>query len=420
MNVFFVIILVALLSEFILELAINVLNMHALERNPPKELERVYEPDEYRKAQDYNQVSTRMEIITGAFGLFWLLGFWFTGGFNLLDNMIRELELAPPFAGVIYLGCITIGYSLLMLPWSIYSIFAIEGKYGFNTTTVRTFVSDRVKGLFLTILIGGPVLLIIISIFEYGGTMAWLYCWISVTLISISMMFVAPTWIMPLFNKFTPMESGELKESIVSYSNSVDFHVKDIFVIDGSKRSTKANAFFTGFGRNKRIGLFDTLVENHPIKEIVAVVAHEIGHYKKKHIQKRALISIINTGLMFYLLSIFLDNQLLFDAFFMEEESVYVALLLFGLVYTPVNVTLSLIGNWISRKDEQECDLWAVDTGADGDAMLAALIRLAANNLSNLTPHPLMVFVHFDHPTLLQRVNAIHEKMKIYEQSRDS
>ena len=176
MNVFFVIILVALLSEFILELAINVLNMHALKRNPPKELERVYEPDEYRKAQDYNQVSTRMEIIAGSFGLFWLLGFWFTGGFNLLDNMIRELELAPPFAGVIYLGCITIGYSLLMLPWSIYSIFAIEEKYGFNTTTVRTFVSDRVKGLFLTILIGGPVLLIIISIFEYGGTMAWLYC----------------------------------------------------------------------------------------------------------------------------------------------------------------------------------------------------------------------------------------------------
>ena len=144
--------------------------------------------------------------------------------------------------------------------------------------------------------------------------MAWFYCWISVTLISVSMMFVAPTWIMPLFNKFTPMEPGELKETIVSYSNSVDFHVKDIFVIDGSKRSTKANAFFTGFGRNKRIALFDTLVENHPNQEIVAVVAHEIGHYKKKHIQKRALISIINTGLMFYLLSIFLDNQLLFDA----------------------------------------------------------------------------------------------------------
>ena len=224
-----------------------------------------------------------------------------------------------------------------MLPWSIYSTFAIEGKYGFNTTTIRTFVSDRVKGLFLTILIGGPVLLVIISIFEYGGTMAWFYCWISVTLISVSMMFVAPTWIMPLFNKFTPMEPGELKESIVSYSNSVDFHVKDIFVIDGSKRSTKANAFFTGFGRNKRIALFDTLVENHPSQEIVAVV---------------------------------------------------------------------------SRKDELDCDLWAVDTGAGGEAMVSALRRLSANNLSNLTPHPLMVFVQFDHPTLLERVNAIHSRMK--------
>ena len=210
----------------------------------------------------------------------------------------------------------------------------------------------------------------------------------------------------------TPLKDGSLKNKINKYAENIGFPLSNIFVIDGSKRSTKANAFFTGFGRNKRIGLFDTLVENHPIKEIVAVVAHEIGHYKKKHIQKRALISIINTGLMFYLLSIFLDNQLLFDAFFMEEESVYVALLLFGLVYTPVNVTLSLIGNWVSRKDEEECDLWAVDTGADGDAMLAALIRLAANNLSNLTPHPLMVFVHFDHPTLLERVNAIHSRMK--------
>ena len=242
--------------------------------------------------------------------------------------------------------------------------------------------------------------------------MAWFYCWISVTLISVSMMFVAPTWIMPLFNKFTPMEPGELKESIVSYSNSVDFHVKDIFVIDGSKRSTKANAFFTGFGRNKRIALFDTLVENHPSQEIVAVVAHEIGHYKKKHIQKRALISIVNTGVMFYLLSMFLDNRLLFDAFYIEKDTVYLALLLFGLVYTPVNVALSLIGNWISRKDELDCDLWAVDTGAGGEAMVSALRRLSANNLSNLTPHPLMVFVQFDHPTLLERVNAIHSRMK--------
>ena len=411
-NVFFVIILIALLGEFTLGLVINFLNIHSLKRDPPKPLEEIYEPDEYRKSQNYNRASTREEIVAGAFGLFWLLGFWFIQGFNILDNMIRRLEFEAPFTGIIYLGCITIGYSLLMLPWSIYSTFAIEGKYGFNTTTIRTFVSDRVKGLFLTILIGGPVLLVIISIFEYGGTMAWFYCWISVTLISVSMMFVAPTWIMPLFNKFTPMEPGELKESIVSYSNSVDFHVKDIFVIDGSKRSTKANAFFTGFGRNKRIALFDTLVENHPSQEIVAVVAHEIGHYKKKHIQKRALISIVNTGVMFYLLSMFLDNRLLFDAFYIEKDSVYLALLLFGLVYTPVNVALSLIGNWISRKDELDCDLWAVDTGAGGEAMVSALRRLSANNLSNLTPHPLMVFVQFDHPTLLERVNAIHLRMK--------
>ena len=214
---------------------------------------------------------------------------------------------------------------------------------------------------------------------------------------------------MPLFNRFEPLAPGELRDAIFEYARSNDFAIKDIFVMDGSKRSTKANAFFSGFGKSKRIALFDTLIENHTVSELVAVVAHEIGHYKKKHILKMTAIGVANTGVVFFLLSLFLESQSLFDAFFMDEMSVYAALVIFGLVYTPISMALSMVVNYVSRRHERQCDLWAAQTTAEPTALAEALKKLSADNLSNLSPHPLVVFLKYDHPPLLDRVRSVEQ-----------
>ena len=242
-------------------------------------------------------------------------------------------------AGVLYLGIIMLGYGLLSLPFEIYDTFVIEERFGFNKTTPRTFVVDHLKALGLGISLGVPLTLGIISLFEYAGASAWLYCWILVTIYSLAIEFILPTWILPLFNKFTPIEEGELRTAIVNYANSVKFTIKNVFIMDGSKRSSKSNAFFTGFGKNKRIALFDTFVEKHTVPEIVAVLAHEIGHYKKKHIPQGMVIGILHTGIVLFLLSLFLHAQGLYDAFFMGQQSIYAGFLFFGLlVYSYRNV----------------------------------------------------------------------------------
>ena len=407
MNVFFVIILIALVAEYLLGIVANLLNLKALGQEPPDELAGVYEPEEYRKSQDYSRATTRFGFISDTFSLGLLVVFWFAGGFDYLDGVVREWGLHSISTGILYIGILAVGQTLLTLPLSAYSTFVVEERFGFNKTTPRTFVVDRVKGLVLAVVLGAPLLGAILAIFENAGSLAWLYCWIAVTLFSLGVMFVAPTWIMPLFNKFTPMGAGELREAIFEYARSVDFTFNNIFVIDGSKRISKANAFFTGFGGNKRIALFDTLVEKHTVPELVAVLAHEIGHYKKKHILQRAVVSIVNTGVVFYLLSIFLESESLFDAFFMDEMSVYAGLLFFGLVYTPINLVLSIAMNFVSRLHERQCDVWAAETVEDPGVMVDALKRLSADNLSNLTPHPMLVFLEYDHPPLLQRVQSV-------------
>ena len=407
MNPFLIIILVALAAEFILHIVSELLNLKALKLDPPAELEGIYKPDEYCNSQEYTRVNTRFDLVSSTFHLLVLLAFWFGDGFNFLDQIVRSWGFIPLVNGLFYIAILMFGYSILTLPFSIYSTFVIEEKFGFNRTTVRTFILDHIKGLALSILLGAPLLAGILSLFEYAGTYAWIYCWIIVVLYSLIVQFVAPTWIMPLFNKFTPMEPGELREAIMGYAGSVKFPVKNVFVIDGSRRSSKSNAFFTGFGRNKRIALFDTLIERHTVPELVAVLAHEIGHHKKKHVPQGMIIGILHTGLLLFLLSVFLNSPGLYEAFFMDQPSIYTGLLFFGLLYTPIELVLSVVLNMLSRKNEYEADRFAADTIEEPQSMINALKKLSADNLSNLSPHPFYVFLNYSHPPLLQRIQAI-------------
>ena len=407
MNPFFLVIIIALILDFLLRRAANLLNLKALNFELPPALEDVYNPADYRQSQGYVRETTRFDNVVSTFRLAILLAFWFAGGFNYLDQIVRAWGFVPIVNGLLYIGILMFGYSLLMLPVNIYATFVIEERFGFNRTTPRTFVVDLIKGLALALLLGTPLLAGILSLFQYSGTFAWLYCWLAVIIFSLLVQYVAPTWIMPLFNKFTPLESGELREAILGYARSVNFPVKNVFVVDSSKRSSKSNAFFTGFGSNKRIALFDTLIEKHTVRELVAVLAHEIGHYKKKHILQGTVINILHTGVLFFLISVFLESPGLYQAFYMQQESIYAGLLFFGLLYTPIELLLSVVMQMVSRKNESAADRFAAETIDEPGSLVNALKKLSANNLSNLAPHPFYVFLNYSHPPLLQRIQAI-------------
>ena len=407
MNIYAVIILIALIGDFVLKLSGDLLNIKSLKLELPPVLQGIYQPAEYHKSQEYLRATTNFSLVESSFSLLIMLVFWFTGGFNWFNNVVTGWHFVPVVTGLFYIGILIFIYSLLKLPFSIYSTFVIEERFGFNKTTKRTFVMDLVKGVILGALLGGLILAGILVLFQYVGAYAWLYCWGAMIIFSLAIQFVAPTWIMPLFNKFTPMESGELKDAILKYAGSVNFPVKNIFVIDGSKRSSKSNAFFTGFGRNKRIALFDTLIAQQTVPEMVAVLAHEVGHYKKKHILQGMLIGFLHTGVLFFLLSIFLTNHGLYQAFLMTNMPIYAGILFFGLLYTPIELFLSIVMQMISRKNEYEADRFAAETTEQPNDLVDALKKLSATSLSNLTPHPFYVFLNYSHPPLLQRIQAI-------------
>jgi len=407
MNIFAIIILAALVIDFTLKLMGNLLNLKALKLDVPLDLEGIYKPEEYRKSQEYLRANTRFNLVESSFTLAILLIFWFIRGFNWFDGIVTGRHFIPVVSGLFYVGILIFAYSLLKLPFGIYDTFVIEERFGFNKTTVRTFISDLFKGAFLGAVLGGVILAGVLYLFQYVGTFAWLYCWGAMIVFSLAIQFIAPTWIMPLFNKFTPMEPGELKSAILEYTDSVNFPVTNIFVIDGSKRSSKSNAFFTGFGRNKRIALFDTLIARQSVSEMVAVLAHEVGHYKKNHILQGMIIGFIHAGVLFFLLSVFLTNHGLYHAFFMTNTPIYAGMLFFGLLYTPIELVLSVIMQMISRKNEYEADRFAASTLKEPENIISALKKLAAGNLSDLTPHPFYVFLNYSHPPLLQRIRAI-------------
>jgi len=406
MNIFAVIILVTLATDFILNLLADYYNLQSLDEGLPEEFSDVSDEDTYLKSQAYTKERTRFGILVSAFNLALLLIFWFAGGFNWLDEIVRGWELGLIWTGLVYIGLLILAKSILSLPFSLYSTFVIEEKYGFNKTTPATFAVDLFKGLGLGILLGGPLLAGILAFFTFIDQYAWLYAWGAVTAFTLIIQFIAPRWIMPVFNDFEPLEESDLRQKIRTYADKVNFVMEGIYVMDGSKRSSKSNAFFTGFGKNKRIALYDTLINNHSDEELVAVLAHEIGHYKKKHILKNMGISIVQTGIMFMLLSFFLNTQGLYDAFYMEQASVYAGLIFFGMLYAPVDMIVSIFMQVLSRKYEFEADAFASATFRK-EPMINALKNLSRDNLSNLTPHPFYVFLNYSHPPVLQRIKAI-------------
>lgn len=410
MNIFSIIILVTLAVDFMLNLVADLYNIKSLHTELPGEFEGIYDEATYQKSQEYTKVNTRFGILTSTFNLIILLVFWFAGGFNWLDEIVRSWELGTIWTGLAYIGLLVVFKTILSLPFSIYSTFVIEERFGFNKTTPKTFVLDMGKGLGLGIMLGGPLLAGILAFFTFIDQYAWLYAWGAVTAFTLVIQFIAPRWIMPLFNEFEPLEEGDLRTKIHNYTNTVDFEMEGLYVMDGSKRSSKSNAFFTGFGKNKRIALFDTLINNHTEDELVAVLAHEIGHYKKKHILKNMATSILQTGVMFWLLSIFLNSQGLYEAFYMEQVSVYAGLIFFGMLYAPIDMILSIFMQMVSRKHEFEADAYA-STTFKKEPMVQALKKLSKDNLSNLTPHPFYVFLNYSHPPVLQRIKAIRENV---------
>ncbi|MEI6847366.1 MAG: M48 family metallopeptidase [Chlorobiaceae bacterium] len=407
MNIFGTVVLLTLVVTSFITLVSELLNLKAAEAELPPEFVGVFDEAASNKSRAYLRATTIASLCSSTVDLLLLIFFWFTGGFNLLDLFLRGYGYGSVITGVLYIEFLLLVQSLISLPFSIYRTFVIEGKFGFNKTTPAVFAADLFKTLLLTFLLGTPLLAAVLWFFEETGPLAWFWAWGGVTVLSLLLQYVAPTWIMPLFNKFVPLEDGELKSAIMQYAKKVNFPLSGIYVIDGSKRSAKANAFFTGFGKSKRIALFDTLISAHPVYELVAVLAHEIGHFKKKHIIISMILSIINLGALFFLLSLFMNNRQLFDAFFMTNLSVYGSLIFFMLLYTPVELILSIILQALSRKHEYEADYYAVSTFEKGGSLADALKSLSRSNLSNLTPHPFYVFMNYSHPPVLDRIKRI-------------
>lgn len=407
MNTYAVIILVALLGEFIVELMADLLNMTTLSYPLPQEFQDVHDTTAYARSQFYEKTKLRFGILTSAVSLAVTLIFWLSGAFNGLDGVVRGWGFNSIWTGLAYIGILILSRAVVSLPFSLYSTFVIEERFGFNKTTLRIFFGDVMKLLALGIALGGPLLGGILWFFEFAGSAAWLYCWLIGTGFTVVIQFIAPAWIMPLFNKFTPLPEGELKQRICALAESVKFSLKDVFVMDGSKRSTKSNALFTGFGKNKRIALFDTLITQQSVPELVAVLAHEIGHYKKRHILQRMVISFLHMGVMFFLLSLIVSERELFEAFFVEQPSIYTGMIFFGMLFAPIEFFLSLVLHAISRRHEFEADRFAAETTHEPESMVGALKKLSVNNLSHLTPHHFYVFLNYSHPPVIERIKAL-------------
>jgi len=409
MNVYLAVILVILLGEYILSLIVENLNVKAASPVLPEEFSAAYDTEKYKKSQNYLKENTHFKLAKETFFTAIILVFILVGGFDSVDRIARVFGLGPILTGLIFAGIILLAAQVLDIPFSIYHTFVLEEKYGFNRTRARTFVLDIIKGLSLTAIIGAPIFAAILWFFA-RASFAWLWCWIAVSIFQLFLLFIAPTVILPLFNKFTPLEDGELKQAIQQYAASQSFKIKGIFKMDASRRSSKSNAFFMGFGKYRRIALFDTLIEKHSVEEVVSILAHEIGHYKNHHFLKNVTRSILTTGVMFFILSLFINNPGLFAAFKMEQVSIYASLFFFGFLYAPISMLFSILGSFLSRRYEYQADAYAVSTYRRPEAFVAALKKLTVANLSNLTPHPLKVFLDYSHPPVLKRIGAIREK----------
>ena len=405
-NILFYIIIGILIVNFIFDKTLDWLNAKHFNDLLPEELQDVYDEDEYKKSQAYKKENQRFSNYTSAFSLVLTLLFLFFDGFEFVDNIARSYSDNSIIIALIFFGIIMLGSDILSTPFAYYKNFVIEERFGFNKMTMKTFILDKIKGWFMLAVIGGGLLALIIWFYNITGSNFWLYAWGTVALFTLFMNMFYSRLIVPIFNKQTPLEENSLREKISAYAKTVGFKLDKIFVIDGSKRSTKANAYFSGFGSEKRVTLFDTLINDLDDEEIVAVLAHEVGHYKKKHIIFNLFASIILTGFMLYLLSVFISNPLLSHALGVEILSFHIGLIAFGLLYSPISEITGLVMNYYSRKFEYQADDYAKNTYM-AEPLITSLKKLSKNSLSNLTPHPAYVFMHYSHPTLLQRIKNL-------------
>ena len=405
-QIIFYLLISIILFNFIKDYFLDYLNSKFFDKKIPENLSDIYDKEKYQKSQDYKKILYKFGKISKAYSLTILLLFFFLDGFLLVDNFARSLFESELLISLSFFGIIFFGSDILNLPFSLYSIFIIEEKFGFNKTTFRIYFFDKIKSWFITILFGGGILSFIIFQFETVGKDFWIVAWVFITTISILINGFYAQIIVPLFNKQTKLEEGNLKNDIEKYSKKVGFDLSNIFVIDGSKRSTKANAYFSGFGKQKRVTLYDTLLNKLNDKQIIAVIAHEIGHYKKNHIIFNLIFSTIQTGLMLYILSLLIYMPIFSEALGIQSHSFHIGLITFSILYTPISEIFSLIFNVFSRKFEYQADHYAKET-FNSKHLIEALKVLSKDSLSNLTPHPKYVWWHYSHPTLAQRIKHL-------------
>ena len=410
-NLLAIVLLVALFLLWKLDFISTLLTLKNLEPNLPEEFRGVWDDEKYRKAQEYEKAQARFGILSSITSLTLLIVFWVLGGFGWLDQLVTSWGMGKIASGLSFIGIIYLLSWAASLPFDLYHTFVLEERFGFNKTTPATYIGDQIKSHLMTAIIGAPILALILWIFQ-SFDQAWIWAWLSFTVISLGLTYLAPSLILPLFNKFTPLEDGELNKAIQAMAKKCQFPLTEISVMDGSKRSSKSNAFFTGFGKRKKIALFDTLIESQTTEELVGVLAHEIGHFKKKHIVQRMVISIVQTAVIFFLLGLATNPESafgsqLYAAFGIQSNSIAVGLVLFMIVFKPVSRILSVFMNMLSRKHEFEADEYAAVNQGTPAHLISALKKLSANNLSNLTPHPLEVFLDHSHPPVLVRIKAL-------------
>ena len=410
-NFMSVIILLGVFVLWKLEFAATLLNLKAFPSAVPQPLRGLMDEAKLDQARAYLRVNARFGILQSTVSLVVLLVFWSIGGFAWLDELAHTFSPSRLVAGLIFLSALMLGQSLIGLPFSIYATFVIEEKFGFNRSTPATFIKDRLKGIALAAVIGLPLMAAVLWIFG-NVAHAWLWAWLVLTSFQLILTYLAPSLIMPLFNKFTPMPDGELKQAIEALGVKCGFPLTGVFVMDGSKRSTKANAFFTGLGKRKKIALFDTLVDKSSKPELLGVLAHEIGHFRCGHIKQRLAVGILQTAVIFYLLGLATDPEgkfarILFDAFGVKEISPHVGLVLFSILLEPVSKALGVLANAWSRRHEFEADAYAANVTGDGAALGEALKKMSADHLSHPSPAPLRVWLDYSHPPLVKRLEAL-------------
>ncbi len=405
----FWLIIVFILIEVLLESWLDYLNNDTWNLPIPKELEGIYDEEKYQKAQQYHQALKKLSSISSIISILLTVSFLFFKGFAIVHLYVTMLSSHPVVQALVFFGFFAIISDIISIPFELYGTFVIEEKFGFNKMTLKTYLSDKIKGYILGSLIGGLLLSLFVWFYTFSGKQFWIYAWILFSAFTLFFAMFYTSIIVPIFNKLNPLENGTLREKIEWFAQKVKFPLNHILVIDGSKRSTKANAYFSGLGNKKTIVLYDTLIKEQTEDELVSVLAHEVGHYKMKHIQISMVIGIIQMGFILYILSIFINKPELTQALGLQTEIpvFHLGLIAFGLLYSPISMLTGIFMNIISRKNEFEADRYAKENVGTGEHLISALKKLSANNLSNLNPHKWYVFFHYTHPPLLERVRNL-------------